>query len=474
MMEPFPLSWAAEKLGVQQIGDDATITGVAIDTRKIEPGMLFFALPGEQVDGHKFVAQAFARGAAAAVVSHEAEGVTGPLMLVPDTVQALGDLAMHYRRQFSIPVVGITGSVGKTSTKEMTAAVLRTRYNTLASEKNYNTEIGVPLTLFRLDRTHEVAVIEMGMRGLGQIDRLAEIAEPTIGVITNIGISHMELLGSRENIALAKSELLVRLPVEGIAILPADDSFFDVLRLRVPAGVRILTFGTVSNSSPGEARLTVSGSHVTLDQGRISHALVRTGKDRAILKLKAAGGHHLHNALAALAVADVLGIAVDHAATALRDWEGAEGRMMWRQTPDNIAILDDCYNASPESMIAALDTLAELPSQYRRIAILGDMKELGDLTATAHLQVASTLLHPSPDVIVTVGPLSKQIDDYLLKFQTEASPEMHHFNDTEAAAGAVKQIVRPGDLVLVKGSRAMQMEKIVAALTGETKAGAHD
>ena len=248
-MEPFSLAWAAQKVNGQVIGEAVgEITSVCIDSRQAKPGALFFALKGENSDGHEYVAQALKAGAAAVVVEHKIEGLeattpsgekTGAQIVVPAALRALGDLARHYRRQFAIPIIGITGSVGKTSTKEMIAAVLRTTYNTLASEKNYNNEIGVPLTLFNLNKTHEAAVVEMGMRGLGQIDYLAEIAEPTIGVITNIGHAHIELLGSFENIAQAKSELFARLPSNGVAILTKDNAFLEIVKAAIPAGCRI-------------------------------------------------------------------------------------------------------------------------------------------------------------------------------------------------------------------------------------------
>ena len=226
-MESFTLGWAVEKLGANlpEGAAERVVRGICTDTRNDAQDTLFFALKGETSDGHQYVEKAFEKGAMAAIVSEVQSNIDGIQIVVPDTVIALGDLAQAYRLQFDIPVVGITGSVGKTSTKEMTAAVLRTKYNVLANEKNYNNEIGVPLTLFRLEKTHEVAVIEMGMRGLGEIDRLAEIAAPTIGVITNIGYAHIERLGSQEKIAEAKSELLARLPSDGVAILPAEDKF---------------------------------------------------------------------------------------------------------------------------------------------------------------------------------------------------------------------------------------------------------
>ncbi len=253
-MEPFSLAWAAQCMGGQIVGTaDSTatdeITSVCIDSRQAKPGALFFALKGEKSDGHEYVTQALRAGAAAAVVEREIQGLKegkGAQVVVPATLRALGDLARHYRQQFAIPIIGVTGSVGKTSTKEMIAAVLRTTYNTLANEKNYNNEIGVPLTLFNLNKTHEVAVVEMGMRGLGQIDYLAEIAEPTIGVITNIGYSHIELLGSQENIAHAKAELFARLPENGIAILSQQLTWWPVIRDAIRANCRKILFTTIS------------------------------------------------------------------------------------------------------------------------------------------------------------------------------------------------------------------------------------
>jgi len=222
-MEPIPLTWAAETLGAEILGaPDGVAQSVCTDTRQGAHGALFFALPGERADGHDYVLPAFAAGAAGAVVSRPVPGASGPLLIVPDPLRALGDLAAHYRRCFPIPVVGVTGSVGKTSTKEMIAAILRTKAPTLVSAKNFNTEIGVPLALFQLGPEHGAAVLEMGMRGPGQIARLAEIAQPDIAVITNIGYAHIELLGSQQNIAAAKAEILAYLPEGGVAVLPGS------------------------------------------------------------------------------------------------------------------------------------------------------------------------------------------------------------------------------------------------------------
>lgn len=478
----FSLPWAIEKLNAQIVGtelqSEVTITGVCTDTRRLQPGNLFFALVGENADGHDYVAQALANGAVAAVVSRIPEGATGTLLVVPDTLRAFGDLAMHYRRLFAIPVVGVTGSVGKTSTKEMIAAVLRTRYNTLASEKNYNNEIGVPQTLFQLTPAHEAAVIEMGMRGLGQIDLLAEIAQPTLGVITNIGMAHIELLGSQRNIAQAKSELYARLPAGGVAILPAHDTCAPFLYDRVPKGCRTVLFSTEpmfdGQHLPHSDILVLDHRDPRLN-GTSSNApfRVRVGEAEYTVSLKAVGEHNIHNALAALAVAHALNVSIPDAIAALGAWEGAEGRMVLRHAANAVTILDDCYNASDASMRSALATLFHV-GKGRRVAILGEMKELGKFSKGTHFGVGEVTVDSGVGLMITVGDMAQEIVRGAVSYcealssskRTVTPPTSQHFNTSAEAAAHINELVQPGDTVLVKGSRAMGMEVIVAALMG--------
>lgn len=494
-MEPIPLSWAAEALGAEVLGmSDNMVQSVCTDTRQSARDALFFALQGENSDGHDYVLQAFAAGAVGAVVSRPVPGATGPLLVVPDTVRALGDLAAHYRRRFDIPVVGVTGSVGKTSTKEMIAAVLRTQTPTLISEKNFNTEIGVPLTLFNLSQEHGAAVLEMGMRGSGQIDRLAEIAQPTIAVITNIGYAHIELLGSQQNIAQAKAEILKYLPENGVAVLPGstvglidgtcgangrrlalsrnpmDEDFSEFLRRQVPAGRRVLTFGVGGDSSLDVRAYSVQEMP---DGSRQAHVVV--GDEATILSLRAIGYHHLKNAVAALAVGYALGVPLPQAVGALEAWKGAEGRMAIIRTPDGLTLLDDCYNAGPESMEAALITLFEMAGGGG-VAVLGDMRELGDFAAKAHRFVGRKVLEADVRLLVTVGELAEEIGREVTRQATQPGikcPAIRRFANAEEASAGIGALVGPGDTVLVKGSRAMQMEKIVAALTHEQGAYCH-
>ena len=466
-MQDFTIRWVVETLNAPIVADSAValhgvVSGVSIDTRTIQPGDLFFALKGEHSDGHEYVRTAFEKGAIAAVVSDTVVDAGGRQIRVPDTLRAFGDLAGAYRRQFNIPVVGVTGSVGKTSTKEMIAAVLRTRYNTLANEKNFNNEIGVPLTLFQLDKSHEAAVIEMGMRGLGEIDRLAEIAAPTIGLITNIGYSHIERLGSQENILRAKAELYQRLPQDGVAIVPADSEFYRGLLKRVPAGVRRITFSVI-NEVFSDFRL--------IDALLNEYHVVADGKDFK-MTMQSIGAHVIANALAALAVASVLNINLAEAILTLEAWQGAAGRMTVRWGRGDVDILDDCYNAGPESMEAALMTLRNFPAK-RRVAVLGDMRELGDFAAEAHTRIGRIAAESNLQMLITVGDLARGIAASAIATGLITAGQTHHFDTSEAAAEQIERLTAPLNAVLVKGSRAMQMEKIVAELTGEKENTPH-
>ena len=488
-MEPVKLSWAMEKLHEFRLTDaplsvEATssfpkldldlnvdITGICIDTRKIALGDLFFALIGENSDGHNYVAEAFEKGAVAVVVVRKLEGVDGVQIVVSDTLLALGKLARAYRQLFDIQLVAITGSVGKTSTKEMLAAVLRTKFRTLASEKNYNNEIGVPLTLFQLTKAHEAAVIEMGMRGAGQIAYLAEMASPAVGIITNVGFAHIELLGSREAIAAAKGELLTYLPHDGCAILPAGE-FRQTLRAGVPAGCNVMYVGKSLDEREILDGETIRVGELEYSDDGAPRFWIEIGNERHQVALKVAGEHHALNSCVVLAAAKYLQVPIPQAISALEDWTGAEGRMVVKRSADGMTILDDCYNAGLESMSAALSTLSTL-SKRRSVAVLGDMKELGDHWKEIHGFVGHAVVAAKVTLLITVGGLATEIAQTVRQESLNSginNPYIVSYPDSETAASEIGRYVNSDDTVLVKGSRAMQMEKIVAVLTGEKSA----
>lgn len=449
-MQPISLDDAARAMGSLLSGElSGEFSSVCTDTREGASGSLFFALCGENSDGHQYAAQAAADGAVGLVVDHELARISIPQLIVPDTLKALGELARYYRSRFDIPVVAVTGSVGKTSTKEMIATVLGSKFCVLTSRKNFNNEIGVPKTLFELGPEHSAAVVELAMRGPGQIDWLAEIARPQIGVITNIGLSHVELLGSREGLADAKAELLDHLPTDGAAILNADDDFVDFLRDRCPC--RVVTFGVkrpadyravdLHFAPDGTSRFTVNGASIMLN---------------------APGVHHVINACAACAVADALGISLPDTAASLAEFKTPAMRMESINRADGTTILNDTYNAAPDSMRSALETLRLLAGGRRTVAVLGDMRELGDFSEEAHRYVGEVAGDSDLDLLITVGTGAMQI---AAAAERELTPDhVVSSPDTETAVREVPTLVQPGDIVLVKGSRAMEMEKIVRAL----------
>lgn len=430
------------------------VLGISTDSRTIEPGQLFFAIRGERTDGHNHVRMGAERGAVGAVVSRPVDVPEGfPLIYVADTVWALGCFARWYRGLFAIPVVGITGSAGKTTTKEMTAAALSARHCVLKSPQNLNTEIGVPLTIAQLEPHHTVAVLEMAMRGRGQIDWLTYIARPTVGVITNIGWAHLELLGSRDNIALAKSEILYRLPEDGLAVLNADDEYFDFCRQQAPC--QVVTFGTRRTA-------TVRAVKVRLDkEGRVQ-CMVRYEREQVPLRVPLLGMHQLSNALAALAVAVKLGVPLAEAVASLQRMQALDQRMQVHRTPKQVTVLDDTYNANPASVKAALHTLERIANGSRRVVVLGDMLELGDDAAQLHREVGREVARIGAQMLIAVG---EQAEEVVRGAQASPNPPAClTFPDSRTAAEDIHRWLQQGDMVLVKGSRALQMEIVVKAI----------
>ena len=454
------------------------IKGVSTDSRSVKEGNLFVALKGENFDGHKYLAKAWAEGANTALIESWSSGPPSLSYVdVTDTLKALGDLARYHRQRFEVPVVAVTGSYGKTSTRALIGAALSAGGETLTSQANFNNEIGLPMTLFQLEPRHKFAVLEMGMRGAGQIDYLAKIAEPSMGVITNIGPQHIELLGSLENIAAAKAELIENLPADGLAILPADSPFLPMLRGVAPC--RAVTFGEsegadyrvtdVETGADGNVSfsLTIGGGATALFQSlavpetRLEEG-VSAAKRQFAIHLPLPGAHNALNAAAAFAVAHQLGIAPDAIVAALANAQLPGARMRVVRAPHGVTVIDDCYNAGPDSMRAALQTLRDFPlgPNGRRVAVLGAMRELGEFSDDEHRKLGE-LAGETCDFVVGVGPETEPMMETL----RENGHQLFGWSaDADGAIPVVLGRLQEGDVVLVKGSRSVGLEVVVEAL----------
>lgn len=433
-----------------------TLAQVCLDSRQVRPGALFVAVKGQRHDGHDYVRRAFQAGAAAALVEHVPEDFTGdgsqgmPVVVVPDTVRALGELARYWRRKHRCQVVGVTGSVGKTTTKEVIASVLAHSFRVLKSEGNLNTELSLPLVLLQMDHTHQVAVLEMAMWDLGDIARLASIAEPQIGVVTNVLPQHLSRVGTIERVARAKSELVESLPPDGVAVLNYDDP-----RVRAMSAVtqaRTLYYGLGREADVWANSVTSHGLRgVEFDlyaEGRKVH-----------VRLPLLGSHSVHAALAATGVALAMGLELEAVAEGLRS-ASSSVRIVVTPGINGSTIIDDSYNANPESVMAALNLLSEMAG--RKIAVLGDMYELGSYEEAGHRKVgnrAARIAH----ILITVGPRARLIADEALQCGMPHK-DVHIMRSNGEAIELLTRIVLPGDHVLVKGSRGMRMEEIVEAI----------
>lgn len=447
------LSQLLEILAISQdfphIVSSVLLTGINTDTRTLQPGEAFLALQGDTFDGHHFLEAAVDKGAKALIIAQPpAQNLpdTIPQLRVKDTLQAYQRIGNWWRDRFEIPIIGITGSVGKTTTKELIASVLATRGQVLKTQKNYNNEIGVPKTLLELSEDDDYAVIEMAMRGQGQIAELTEIACPTIGVITNVGTAHIGLLGSREAIAQAKCELLVKMPNNGIAILNADNELLMKTAATVWQGETI-TYGLEKGDLRGEL----------LD----FQTLRVEGKD---FHLPLLGRHNASNYLAALAVAKVLNI----------DWQPLlsgisvdlpKGRAQRYQLGENITILDETYNAGFESMVAALRLLKETPAQ-RHIAVLGTMKELGHKSAELHQQVGEVAQELQLDRVLILAD-DRQAE--AIAIGSKNIPTVCFTTHNEVII-ALKQTVQPGDCLLFKASNSVGLNRVIEEFRTEWQA----
>jgi len=464
------LGWRRPLAGAANV----RLRGVAVDSRTVQPGDLFVALRGERTDGHAFVADALGAGAAAALVSQAVPGWpavdltsgtapavgTAPwLIRVPDTLAALQQAAAARRAAYpSVRVVAVTGSVGKTTTKEAIHAVLARRYRTLRSAGNQNNEIGLPLTLLALTSAHERAVLEMGMYALGEIAALCRIARPQWGVVTNIGPVHLERLGTIERIAQAKGELLEALPPDGLAILNGDDA--RVMALLTVPGLRRLTYGRsvgVDIRATDVATLGLEGIRFTVRAADVPAVGISAGE--ATLVAPTLGTHSVESALAAVAVGLAEGLTWSEIGAGLSS-QSDRLRLVPRRARGGATLLDDAYNASPASVLAALDFLSELPG--RHVAVLGDMLELGSYEEQGHREVgrrAAGVL----DALITVGPRAATIAEEAAR-EGLAREAVHAVASVDEAVGVLADLIREGDVLLVKGSRSVGLEGLVSAI----------
>jgi UDP-N-acetylmuramoyl-tripeptide--D-alanyl-D-alanine ligase len=441
----------ARVVGGTEVGDGGRVSRVVIDSRQVRPGDLFVALPGERVDGHAYAAKAVAAGAAGVLVARDV-GVPG--VVVDDPAAALGTLACWACARLPARVVGITGSTGKTSTKDLVAQVLERAGSTVAPVGSFNNELGLPLTVLRADETTEFLVLEMSARGTGHIAWLCGVAPPEVGVVLNVGVAHLGEFGSREAIAQAKGELVEALPPDGLAVLNADDPLVMAMRPRTSA--RIVTFG-----ASGDFR----AEGVTLDAlSRASFRLV-TPEGSADVTMRLVGEHHVSNALATAAVGAWAGLSTDAIAQAL---SAAVPRSRWRmevrETADGVTVINDAYNANPDSMRAALKTLAAAGEGRGTWAVLGEMAELGDAAFAAHDEVGRLCVRLDVSRLVVVGPNAKGIHSGA-SLEGSWGDEATYVDDTDAAVRLLRAELRPGDVVLVKASRAAGLERVALALT---------
>ncbi len=449
-METVSLNAIAKALGTTA-PFDAEITCISTDTRQLPEGCLFLALRGAKFDGHDFVQQAIEAGAVAAVTDTQIGDL--PCLVVKHTGQALLDIGGYYRDQFAIPLVGVTGSVGKTTTKEMIACVLSEKYNTLKTAQNFNNEIGMPKTLFGLTKEHGAAVIEMGMNHFGEISRMSRSAKPTMAVITNIGYSHIEHLGSQEGILKAKLEMLEGMNADAPLIVSADDPMLCDLRKKLER--LVLTY-----SVHPAIGVDVYATDIKEDDG-VTTFTINWNQESILAVLPTVGIHNVKNALAAFLVGYTAGMMPQEIVCGLAKYQPTGNRQNIQQK-NGQTVIADCYNASPDSMRAALGVLGNYPCEGRRVAVLGDMLELGEHSESLHAAVGEMAKNAGIDLLFCFGSAAKTI-------AANAGSDVQCFctEDAEMLTTELQKTLQSGDCVLFKASHGMHLETIIASLYGE-------
>jgi UDP-N-acetylmuramoyl-tripeptide--D-alanyl-D-alanine ligase len=422
---------------------------VVTDSRKITPGCLFVALRGERFDAHDFLSEVAAQGAAAVVAERIPDNFVLPALIVPNTRIALGEIGRYWRKQFKLPLIAVTGSNGKTTVKEMIAGVLSVEFGEeffLATKGNLNNEIGVPQTLFRFNEKHRAAVIELGMNHPGEIAQLTAIALPTVGLVNNAQREHQEFMQGVEAVAKENGAVILNLPTDGVAVFPADDEFSELWRSY--AGSRkAITFALNSEQA------TISCTYQATEFG--NKLQVRIGNDQLKIRLSAAGLHNVRNALAAVAACHAIGCSNESIVTGLQNFRPVSGRLQIKQAGNFAVVIDDTYNANPDSVRAAIDVLAQ--ASGKKILVLGDMGEVGEEGSAYHDEIGAYAKRHGVDVLYTLGSLAAHTS-------TAFGQGAHHFEQLEPLLKILDNSVTSSTTVLIKGSRFMKMERVVTHL----------
>ena len=441
-------------------GNTEEVLGVELDSRKLQEGYLFLATKGERVDGHSFISQAFEKGCFGVVCEKLPEKMEGPCILVEDSFKALQDIAIYYRKQLKIKVVGITGSVGKTSTKEVIASTLAEKYNVLKTEGNFNNEIGLPLTVLKIRDEHEIAVLEMGINHFGEMHRLSRIAQPDVCVITNIGQCHLEFLGDRDGVLKAKTEMFDFMNPNGVVCLNGDDD--KLITVKEVHGKAPVFFGRTEHchiQALNVENYGLDGSKADVKENELSAILpafsYKADTDsKWSIRVHVPGEHMVLNAMAAVAVGRALGMDEEQIAAGIAKTASVGGRSNIIRN-EAFTIIDDCYNANPVSMKAAVELLDT--AKTRKVAILGDMFELGEDEKKLHHEVGSFIAHKNIDVVIGIGSLAEEI--YLAA--KEGSATCYHYLTKQEMMKDANAIFQKGDTILIKASHGMGFSELV-------------
>lgn len=421
--------------------EELVITGFSTDTRTIEPGMMFIAIPGENFDGGNFISTAIEKGASAVLTEREFAGKG--IITVGNSVKALGSIASAHRKSMDIPLIAVTGSTGKTSTRNYLTSVLKERFKTHFTKGNLNNHIGLPMTLLEIDPSHEVSVVEMGMSGPGEIDYLAGLTEPDFGVITNIGMSHIGMLGSQENIFKAKTEMVRHIKPGGCLVVNGDDGY--LVSLGNSRNPKVITFGKKARND-----------FVIKDEKPDEKGCYSFRVDDSLYSLNVRGLHNIYNAMPAIIIGKMMGMSADEISNGLMNFRNEKLRL--DITDENeITIINDAYNASPDSMKASLSILGDF--EGRKIAVLGDMLEMGEFSGKAHHELGQTAA-VTVDILMCCGKEAAAIADGAIEYGMSAD-NIHRFSDSDEAGMHLSRIIEKGDVILVKGSRGMKMENVI-------------